>query len=115
MRSLAWLLALSVAASACISSTVITSHPPGANVYLNGVPSGTTPVAMEDTHISGTMTRLRLELPGYEPFETVITRNEEIDGGALVGGIVLLVPFLWLLRYKPLHEYDLVPSVTGAR
>ena len=37
----------------CASSTVLQSQPPGARLFLNGVPVGTTPYTMTDTNMSG--------------------------------------------------------------
>ncbi|MDA1290919.1 MAG: hypothetical protein O3C37_08615 [Proteobacteria bacterium] len=39
-------------------------------------------------------------------------RSEEADVGAIVGGILWTVPFLWVTEYKPHHGYDFecVPS-----
>tara|TARA_B100000795_G_scaffold200818_1_gene154593 strand:+ start:299 stop:616 length:318 start_codon:yes stop_codon:yes gene_type:complete len=54
---------------------------------------------------------VRLEKDGYETFNTNICRNEEADVGAIIGGIFFLVPFLWTMKYKPTHTYDLTPSL----
>lgn len=98
----------------CASSTVLQSQPPGARVFLNNVPVGTTPYTMTDTNIVGTATQVRLEYPGYQPLNTYIVRNEELDALALIGGIFLLVPFMWVLKYTPTHFYQLQPEVPGA-
>jgi hypothetical protein len=97
----------------CASSTMIQSQPPGARVYVNGAAVGTTPYTMTDTKIVGSTTMIRLELPGYQPLDTTISRNEELDALALVGGILLLVPFLWVMKYQPVHNYQLQPGYGG--
>jgi hypothetical protein len=97
----------------CVSSTVLQSQPPGARVFLNNVPVGTTPYTLSDSNIVGTATAVRLEYPGYQPLNTYIVRNEELDALALVGGIFLLVPFLWVMKYNPQHFYQLQPEVPG--
>ena len=33
-------------------------------------------------------------------------RSEEADLGAIVGGIFLTVPFLWVTEYKPYRSYE---------
>ncbi len=53
---------------------------------------------------------IRLEKEGYESFNTNICRNEEADVGAIIGGVFLLVPFLWTMKYKPTHTYELITS-----
>jgi hypothetical protein len=94
----------------CASSTVLQSQPPGARVLLNGLPVGTTPYTMTDTKIVGSTTTIRLEYPGYQPLDTVISRNEEVDVLALIGGLLVLVPFLWVMRYQAAHLYVLQPG-----
>lgn len=98
----------------CASSTVIQSQPPGARVFLNNVPVGTTPYTMTDANIVGTATQVRLEYPGYQPLTTYIVRSEELDALAFIGGFFLLVPFLWMMKYSPSHFYQLQPEVPGA-
>lgn len=96
-------------AAGCSSTTVIKSHPPGAKLYLDGEPVGTTPYVMTDQKIVGSATRVRLVLDGYEPYEAVIQRNEQFDAGACIGGVLVLFPFIWIMGYKPEHNYELTP------
>lgn len=102
-----------VAFAGCASSTVLQSQPPGARVFLNNVPVGTTPYTMTDQNIVGTATQVRLEYPGYQPLNTYIVRNEDLDVLPLIGGLICLVPFLWVMRYNPTHVYALQPAGGG--
>jgi hypothetical protein len=97
------------AVASCASTTVIQSRPSGARIYLDGQPAGVTPYTMSDTKIVGSTTMVRLEYPGYEPTTGFISRNEEVDVLALIGGLLVLVPFLWLMDYRPLHVFELRP------
>ena len=113
MRSLAARSTAALAATAllaCSSETVIRSNPPGAKVFIDGSFVGTTPYTMSDTKIVGSATSVRLEYPGYQPFQTSIQRNEEFDVVACIGGVLVLVPFLWIMGYKPDHTYELAPG-----
>ena len=96
--------------AACSSSTVIRSNPSGAKVFIDGQMVGTTPYTMSDTHIVGSSTHIRLEYPGYAPTDATIKRNEEFDVVACIGGVFLLVPFLWIMGYKADHSYELQPG-----
>jgi hypothetical protein len=96
--------------AACSSTTVIQSLPSGARLYLNGEVVGNTPYTLTDTRIVGSVTHVRLEMPGYDPFITVIVRNEEFDVGACIGGVLVLIPFLWIMGYKASHTYELRPA-----
>ena len=100
-------LAGSILFSGCSSVTTIQSYPSGAKVYLNEEPVGTTPYTHRDTKIVGSTTSVRLEKEGYAPLITSFSRSEEADVGAIIGGVFLLVPFLWTMKYKPLHTYEL--------
>jgi len=107
-KIVAALLASVVLFSSCASSTMIQSNPSEAKVYLDGESVGSTPYTMRDTKIVGSTTTVVLKKEGYEDFVTSISRNEEVDAGAIIGGIFLLFPFLWTMKYKPIHNYDLV-------
>ncbi|WP_248359079.1 PEGA domain-containing protein [Anaeromyxobacter oryzae] len=108
LRAIAAATALLVA-SGCASSTIIRSEPPGAKVYLNGEMAGRTPLVMSDTKIVGSTTYVRLVLDGYQPFDGVIQRNESFDVGACIGGVLVFFPFLWIMGYKPDHNFELTP------
>jgi hypothetical protein len=38
-----------------------------------------------------------------------LSRNEEFNVGACIGGVLVLFPFLWIMNYKPEHTYELTP------
>ena len=109
-RFLALIVAFSILLSSCASSTMIISEPPGAKVYLNGQRVGTTPYRMTDTKIVGSCTSVELKKEGYEVFYTDICRDERADVGAIIGGVLILIPFLWTMKYNPSHVYELYPS-----
>ena len=93
-RMILLILSSSILITSCSSTTVIQSSPSGAKVYLNGEPMGTTPYTHRDTKIVGSVTAVSLEKEGYDPLNTSFSRDEEVDIGAIVGGIFVLVPFL---------------------
>ncbi len=106
-------LSLALVFAGCSSSTVIRSNVPGARVFLDGEYVGNTPYTMSDTKIVGSTTRVRIEAPGYAPTVASISRSEEFSVGACIGGVFLLVPFLWIMDYKPEHFYQM--SAAGAQ
>jgi hypothetical protein len=108
-KSISFLLIGSILLASCASTTMIQSKPSGATVYLNGENVGTTPYRHTDTRILGSTTTVKLEKDGYNPLNTSFARDEEVDAGAIVGGFILFFPFLWTMKYKPIHEYELVP------
>jgi hypothetical protein len=93
--------------SGCASSTLIQSIPNRAKLTIDGSHVGTTPYKMRDTKITGTTTSIKLESEGYEPLHTTITKDEEVNPGAVIAGIFFYIPFLWTMRYNPVHTYEL--------
>ncbi len=96
--------------SSCASTTMITSKPSGAKIYMDGEYVGTTPYKHKDTKIVGTRTNVELKKEGYEAFTTELRKNEKADVGAIIGGVFFLVPFLWTMKYNPDHNYELIPE-----
>ena len=105
----AFLLAVTILFTGCVSYTVIRTVPEGAKLYMNDEIVGTTPYKHSDSKILMSETQIRIEKEGYEPFYTTLTKNEEVDAGAIVGGIFFYFPFIWALGYKPVHTYELIP------
>lgn len=111
-QTAAALLAGTTLLSSCVSSTVIQSVPAAAKVYIDGEPKGSTPYRHADTKIIGSVTTVKLEMEGYEPFSTSFSRTEEPDIGAIIGGAFVWFPFLWAMKYKPSRTYELNPRTT---
>jgi hypothetical protein len=101
------LLLLTILFSSCSSSTMIQSIPSGAKVYLDSEYAGTTPCLMKDMKISFSQTHVELKEEGYENFITTLSKDEEVNVGAIIGGLFVWVPFLWVMDYKATHTYEL--------
>ena len=61
----------------------------------------------------GSTTPIILKKQGYQDLNVVLQRTEQADVGAIIGGIFVLVPFLWVCDYNPMHNYTL-QAATGA-
>lgn len=109
MKRTALLLASAILITSCASRTLIKTTPEGAKVFIENAYVGTTPYSYSDTKIVGSTTSLRLEKEGYEPLSTTFSRNEKADVGAIIGGVFVLFPFLWTMKYNPERVYDLQP------
>jgi hypothetical protein len=94
---------------ACASSTIINSRPQGAKLYVDGEFKGNTPYAYSDQKIVGSTSQIRLVKEGYQDTTVSMSRNEEFSVGACIGGVLVLVPFLWIMNYKGDHTYELTP------
>ncbi|GBU07169.1 hypothetical protein AwDysgo_05000 [Bacteroidales bacterium] len=87
---------------------MIQTSPREARLFIDGEPVGTTPYHYSSTKIIGSQTKIRLEKEGYETLNTSFARDEEADVGAIIGGVFFLVPFLWTMKYKSTHNYELL-------
>lgn len=104
------LLVLSIFLTSCSSSTLIMSEPSGAKLYLNGEYVGQTPYQHKDRKVVGTTTNVRLEKQGYEVLHTSFSKDEDVDVGAIIGGIFFLFPFIWTMKYNPTRTFELTPA-----
>lgn len=109
LRTVAVILVFVILLPGCASTTMFQSVPSGAKLYMNGEYVGKTPYTYSDTKIVGTTTTIRLTAEGYSDFNGVLKRNEEANVGAIIGGVFLLFPFLWVMDYKPVHNFELTP------
>jgi PEGA domain. len=88
---------------------MIQSNPSKAKLYLDGAYVGETPYLQRDTKIVGSSMVVKLEKEGFKPLVSTITKDEEADVGAIIGGVFFVVPFLWTMKYLPVHNYELMP------
>lgn len=52
-----------------------------------------------------------LKKDGYDDYSSAFKRNENLNIVATVFA-VLIIPALWIMDYKPIHSYELVPKVS---
>ena len=106
MRKLVVLLMIFFFLFGCASTTLIKSDPPGAKLYLDGQPQGDTPYLYSDQAVAGTVRTVTLRKEGYKEFTGTI-RREKLFVPALIGGIFLLIPFIWILEYPPQYHFEI--------
>jgi hypothetical protein len=112
IRSISFFLALSILFASCSSSTMIQSSPSKAKVYIDGSLVGETPYLHTDSKIVGSSMVVKLEKEGFNPLIATITKDEEVNVGAIIGGLFVVVPYLWIMKYQPEHNYVLKPNTT---
>ncbi len=103
-------LAATIFLTSCASTTLIQSNPSGAQVYIDSQNKGVTPYNYSDTKIVGSSTAITLKKEGHQDLNVMLIRNERADVGAIIGGFLVLVPFLWTMQYNPTHNYELIPG-----
>ncbi len=105
---------LATSLTSCSSTTRIESYPSDAKVYVDGALKGTTPYDYKDFAVSGAIKQIEIKKEGYEDFQATLKKNERAHGWAIVGGIFLLFPFIWVVQYEKEHNYELTPAVPGS-
>ncbi|MDP3359639.1 MAG: PEGA domain-containing protein [Lutibacter sp.] len=93
--------------SSCSSTTIINTKPSQSKLYINGELVGTTPYKHKDSKIVGSTNTIRIEKDGYETYNASFSKDEKINVGAIIAGIFLLVPYLWVMKYEKGHLYEL--------
>ena len=100
-------IALSLALlSACSSTTTIRSSDPDARIYVNGEYVGTGKANYTDRKVAFSNNEVTLRKDGCEANSYSFRRNEDPDGGAIIGGLLVGVPFLWVTEYKDERAYE---------
>ncbi len=92
--------------SACSSSTLIKVSDPDARIYVNGEYIGVGQATYTDKKVAFSNNDVTIKKPGCDPVSYSFRRNEKPDGGAIVGGIFVTIPFLWVTEYKKEHNYE---------
>ncbi|HZA50683.1 MAG TPA: PEGA domain-containing protein [Myxococcaceae bacterium] len=90
----------------CASTTVIRTTSPNAKIYVDGEYKGVGTVSHTDQKTIGATTHVRIQEEGCQAETFSFSRNEEFDVGACIGGWFLLIPWLWVMRYKPERTYE---------
>ena len=103
-----FLVALCLMLAACSSTTIVRSADKEAKIYINGEFLGSGSVTYTDTKIVGSTNLVTLKKEGCEDRNYTFSRDEVFDAGACLGGVFVLFPFLWVMKYKPTHSYDFV-------
>ena len=107
MKSFINTLVLSLFIVSCSSSTLIqVSNDRDVRIFADDQFIGKGTATHTDTKIINSITPIKLKKEGCEDVTYVIQRNEEIDWGACIGGCLVLVPFLWVQKYKPARNYE---------
>jgi hypothetical protein len=90
----------------CASTTLIKSNPPGAKLQVDGQSVGETPYFYTDKAAAGTVKTVTLKKEGYKDSNGFI-RREKLSVSALIGGIFLIVPFVWILEYPSQYNFEM--------
>ena len=75
-------------------------------IYMDGSYKGKGEVIYSDTKIVGSTTTVTLKKAGCRSNTRSLSRTERLQVGALIGGLFVWVPFLWIMGYNPMHSYE---------
>jgi len=104
LRNAALLLTI-VAVVGCSTMVRIETEPPGADVYVNDVKIGKSPVEQEYSNFVGNEYYVRIERKGYRTIRTKL--DKEFKVGAFVGGLFIWPIWLWVWGPSEMHYYEL--------
>lgn len=112
-KIISFILILPILLSSCASSTIISTSPSDATLYINGEKVGQTPYKHKDTKIVGSENTVRIEKEGFRTYTTTFSKDEKVAVGPLIGGLFLVVPYLWVMKYEDGRVYELRPEKTN--
>lgn len=107
--------AVFVLLTGCASTVSIRSFPGDAKIYIDDSFKGQTPYVHSDSKFAGSSTRITLKKEGYETKNVVLTKNAKLNIGALIGGIFLIFPFIWIMDYENEVNLEMDPAQSNAR
>ena len=111
LLALVFCFAFSSFLTGCASTVQINSVPAGASVTVEGQYIGETPTSYTDTGIVFSKRNVVVEKEGYDTVRTTVSRDAQVNAGALIGGILCLWPLLlWAMDYPSNVDYELRPS-----
>jgi hypothetical protein len=128
-RALLAALALALALAGCRYDMVIESDPPGAEVYIDGIARGRTPLLVKEKPGWGRTAVISLRKPGYVPVHVEATESEIYHPtAAVIGSWYFVAPVVvWGIagapgpsRLKPFYWFSLekcapAPRVTASK
>ncbi len=115
-KFLVLLLLVSFVFASCVTPLVVNSNVKGADVYLDGVNVGQTPLVTDIPSFAWYDPIVRIEMEGYETFEGRLDKDVRIlhvvFGAIFVASLPISVPLL-LNCYGPVEEqmFELSPVV----
>ena len=75
-------------------------------IYLDGSYKGKGEVIYSDTKIVGSTTNVTFKKKDCRNTSHHFSRSEQLQVGALIGGLFSLIPLLWVMGYNPTHSYE---------
>jgi hypothetical protein len=99
------LLILSIFSS-CSSSTIIRTGMPDAKIFINDQYYGTESAVYTDMKVSFLTSKIKVEKEGCQTMSYVLTKNDRFDYMALLGGLLMVVPLVWIMKYRPVYHLN---------
>ena len=86
----------------CASTTIIRTQTEGTEIFVDDNYLGEKSAVYTDRKIAFRSSDLRIEKKGCKTQTYTLTKSDQIDYLALVGGILMIVPTLWIMKYDPI-------------
>lgn len=100
-------LLISVLLTSCVTSTMVSfnGNVDGAEVYIDDVHVGQTPVDVEMTNLVTEEPTVVIEKDGYESYRGKVKKEVKILN--LISGFFFFIPYLWCYGPKDVQTYRL--------
>ncbi len=89
----------------CNSTTIIRSSDQEAEIYVNGEYLGKGRGVYMDQKVAFSRNEVEIRKEGCLPENHTFSRNEKADIGAIIAGLFVVIPYLWVTEYKPERSY----------
>jgi hypothetical protein len=101
-------LLLIIVLISCSSTTVIKTNDPKAKIFVDGELIGNGSAVHTDMKVSWLSSTITLKRDGCQDEIQTFSKNEQLDILPFISGFLFIVPFLWTMKYKAVHEYNYV-------
>jgi hypothetical protein len=77
-----------------------------AKIYINNEYYGNDSAVYTDMKVSFMRSIIRVEKKGCVPLSYVLRKNDRVDYMAILGGVLLIAPIVWLMKYRPVYHLE---------
>lgn len=93
---------------ACSSTTIVKTDDPEVNIFIDGESQGKGAIVHTDKKVVWMSITVKLQKDGCQDQYESFSKDEQFDVLPFVGGLFLIVPFLWTMKYDAVHQYNFV-------
>jgi hypothetical protein len=92
----------------CSSTTIINTNDLKAKIFVNNKYLGLGSAIHTDMKIAWLGNKVKIKKENCIDQVFVFRKNEEVDVVALVSGLFIFVPLLWVMKYRAVHDFNFI-------